>query len=166
MRAPDCRRDADAGISLAELLVAMMVFSLLLTIVGGVFFSINRNFAMSRSLDTNTKSASNGMNEISRVLRAATENPVRGQALPDSAFRSVGTETLIVYAYVNLTSSSEQPIQVRFSVDGSRNLVEEIWPGIAQSGGYWTFPDPTSVAATTKRKSDEHPLAGLAKMWG
>lgn len=145
------RRDPEAGISLAEVLVAMLVFGILLTVVGGVFVSTNRNFAMTRSLDTNTKSASNGMNEMSRVLRAATENPVRGQALPDSAFRSVGAETLTVYAYINLSSSSEQPIQVRFSVDTNRNLVEEVWPGVAQTGGYWTFPDPTSVPATTKR---------------
>ncbi|KQR53789.1 hypothetical protein ASF88_02755 [Leifsonia sp. Leaf336] len=141
----------DAGITLAEVLVAMMIFGIMLTIVGAVFVSTNRNFAISRSLDTNTKSASNGMNEVSRVLRAATENPVRGQALNDPAFQSIGPETLTVYAYVNLSSSAEQPIQVRFSVDASRNLVEEVWPGTAQTGGYWTFPNPTSVAATTKR---------------
>ena len=76
----------DAGVSLAELLVAMMVFAILIAITGGFMVSASRASSQTKSIDSATRVATNGMTAVTRTLRAATENPVKGQTLPDAAF--------------------------------------------------------------------------------
>jgi prepilin-type N-terminal cleavage/methylation domain-containing protein len=130
----------DDGITLSELLVAMMVFGVLSTIVIGLFAGTLRATDASKSLATNTAMASNGMNEVARVIRAGTSNPVTGQTLNDPAFPIAGNEELIIYAYVNLTSSEQTPVMIRYSVDSKRRLVETTWAAKKLAGNKWSFP--------------------------
>jgi prepilin-type N-terminal cleavage/methylation domain-containing protein len=135
-----CRRTSDErGLTLVELLIAMLLLGFALTMIVGFFSSANRAFIQSNAVGGNTRAASNGMNEVSRILRAATQNPVQGQVLSSPAFVAAGTESVTVYAYVNLDSATEQPVKVQFSLDAGRNLIETKWAGYVISPGYWGF---------------------------
>jgi prepilin-type N-terminal cleavage/methylation domain-containing protein len=162
-------RAGERGLTLVELLIAMLLLGLVLFMVVGFFSSANRAFTQSNAVGGNTKAASNGMNEISRILRAATQNPVQGQALSSPAFVPLGTagqivtgnETVTVYAYVNLDSATEQPVKVQFSLDSNRNLIETKWAGYVISPGYWGFqstPVSTRIfAATVVNRTGSNP---------
>lgn len=150
----------DDGITLAELLVAMMVFGIISTLVMGLYVSTVRATHVATSVATNTAMASNGMNEVARVIRAGTSNPVVGQPIADPAFPVAGNEDLVIYAYVNLMTAEQTPVMVRYSVDSQRRLVETTWAAQKLAGNKWKFPtvsgSPTTgisvgVPATSKR---------------
>lgn len=143
-------RTADSGMSLVELLVAMMLFALIMTIVTSLFVSATRTLAQAKAVTENTKMASNGMNESARVIRAGTENPVSGKALNDPAFVSALNEQVIIYAYVNLDTAAESPVMIRLSVNSNRQLVESRWPATALSNGNWSFPLVTTTPAAQR----------------
>lgn len=130
----------ESGITLAELIVAMMVFGVLSTLVIGLFVSTVRGTHIASAVSTNTAMASNGMNEVARVIRAGTTNPVSGQALDDPAFPIAGNEDLVIYAYVNLMSSEQTPVMIRYNIDSERRLVETTWAAQKLTGNKWKFP--------------------------
>ncbi|MFJ8896144.1 type II secretion system protein J [Leifsonia sp. NPDC102414] len=137
----------DSGFTIAEFLIAIAIFGLVLAAVAGFFMTATKSFSLNQSVGGNAKTASNGMNEVSRILRAATENPVSGQSLNDPAFSSATGESVTVYAYVNLASSAELPVKVTFSLDANRNLIETKYNAYALSPGYWGF---STVASSTR----------------
>jgi prepilin-type N-terminal cleavage/methylation domain-containing protein len=139
-------RDAsdERGLSLSELLVAMMLLSLLMVMVVGFFATGSKAFNSNKAVDANTKSASNAMNEISRTLRAASENPL-GNNVVASTFVSATSTSVVFYAYVNLDSATETPVQIRFAIDSNNNLVETEWAATSSSSGLWTFPATTAA---------------------
>lgn len=146
------RPRTDDGITMAELLVAMLVFGILSTLVVGFFASTVRTMSQVQALSTNTSQASNGMNESARIIRAGTDNPVKPTAAnpapkPQPAFLQAKKESLVMYAYVNLapvaaTDELFRPIMVKLSLDSKRRLIEQRWSATAAGDGYWTFPDP------------------------
>jgi hypothetical protein len=102
-------------------------------------------------LNKNTEQASNGMNETARQIRAATSNPVLNMP-NDAAVVQAATDSVTIYAYVNLQSVSvQQPQMVRLRVDPTtRSYKEDIWPATQNAGGYWIFPSPSSTPASTR----------------
>lgn len=148
------KRTEESGISLTELIVAMLIFGIASTMVIGFFISTTKTMSLAQSLTTNTKQASNAMNQTARLIRAGTENPVKGET-NDPAFLFASTETLTMYAYINLQSSEQKPIAVQLSLNTKRQLIEKQWP--AKPGdvaGYWTFdvggpPASTRILATS-----------------
>jgi type II secretory pathway pseudopilin PulG len=142
---------SERGIGLTELIVSMALLGIVSLIVMGLYASTMRTVTQARSLSNNTREASNGMNEVSRVIRAATENPVSGQTLNDPAFVSTVAapmtgESVTLYAYVNLTSSTQQPVKIRLSLDANRRLVETQWASIVLSPGFFGFSTTPSSA--------------------
>jgi prepilin-type N-terminal cleavage/methylation domain-containing protein len=150
-------RGTDRGMSLVELLVSIMITGVLGVVVTSLYVSTVTTTAEVSSVTLNTRQAANGMNEIARVIRAATENPVQGQPLSDAAFVStvaapLGAESLTVYAYVNLSSAAEVPVKIRFDLDDERRLVETQWASTPLTGGYFSFqstPLSTRILAST-----------------
>jgi type II secretory pathway pseudopilin PulG len=140
----------DGGITLVELLVSMTLLGIVITVVFGLYLSTMRTSDATKNLSNNTKSASNGMNEVARVIRAATDNPVAGNQLNDPAFVAITAESVVVYAYINLDSSAQTPVMIRLSLDANRRLIESRWPSTALSDGNWTFPLPTTTPASTR----------------
>jgi type II secretory pathway pseudopilin PulG len=145
------REARESGITLAELMVTMVILSVIMVLVVGFFFSANRAFTLNRTVDGNTRSASNAMNEASRMLRAATANPV-SSTVTNPAFVSATSTSVVFYAYINLSASTELPVEVRFTINPTTNaLLEAQWPATAQAGGLWSFPNPTSATPTFTR---------------
>jgi type II secretory pathway pseudopilin PulG len=142
----------DAGISLVELLISMLLLGVVMTMVSGLYMSASSTLRQAQALTGNTRQASNAMNEVSRVIRAATENPVSGQPLNDPALEQATPEALTLYAYVNLGMSTQQPLKIQLALDANRRLVETRWASTVSSGGYFTFsstPFSTRIIAET-----------------
>ncbi len=147
------RRDLatrDDGFSLVELLVSITLLALIVSMVAGLYVSSMKTIGFAKSLTQNSKFAANAMNEISRVIRAGTANPVAGVSLSDPAFVSATNEELTIYAYVNLNSAAEQPVMIQLRLNSLRQLIENRWPATAISTG-WTFPDPASTPPSSTR---------------
>lgn len=138
--------EQERGISLVELVVAMMIFSILLAMTVAFFTSASRATSVDKSIDSTTRSASTGVDEMARMLRGATTNNVLGQQAPDPAFIQAftGDNVIRFYSQSNASSTAAQPVMVQFSVVGT-NLVEQIWQPTV-SGIYYTFPgNPTTT---------------------
>jgi type II secretory pathway pseudopilin PulG len=153
------RRD-ESGISLIEWIVAMFVFGIVITLIANLYVGTTRAMDNAQNTNQNTRSASNAMNETARMLRAGTDNPVQatGFGTPppnDPAFVYARNESVLFYAFVNLTGTAQQPIQVRLRVDqASRQLVEDIWPATNIGNGYWSFPAETTTPQRTRILAD------------
>jgi Tfp pilus assembly protein PilW len=120
---------------MSELLVAMSLFTVLLVIVGGTFVSITRATTFAAARDQNTRSAQNGMNELSRKLRGAADNPV-ANAADSPAFTAASPDALTVSTLV-ATGRDAVPQLASFSVTGG-TLVESTTAGRAV-GTYFVF---------------------------
>lgn len=140
----DARRDA--GLSLAELIVAMMVFGIIVAVVTTTFISLTKATAQARGVDANTRVASNVMNEVSRVVRAARTIPTPG-GTEATSFSLATTESLTLTTAVNGADSlTTVPRKVTFGVAADRSLVETTVVGTPLQTDYWQF-----VSTPTKR---------------
>ena len=153
---PGLRRD-ESGISLIELLVAMVLTTIVMLIAVGLFSQIMNVSQSAGSLNTNTRQAANGMNEMARIIRAGTNNPVKNQLTPSPAFVAASAESLTIYTYVNQSSSDQTPKMVRFRVVRSgtgsaatATLVEDTWAATATTDKYWTFPAASTTPASSR----------------
>lgn len=155
-------RTPEDGLSLVELLVAIMVFLVLITMITGLLISVTRATSASRLIDGDTRSVSNAMNEMSRMVRAATENPLLnppdGVYPNDAAIQAANVRSVTLYAYVNLASSDSTPVKVMFSVNAANQLIETKWAGTTLVNGHWTF----STTALSTRILTSNVVAGPA----
>ena len=140
----------ESGFTLMELLIAMLLFGVVIAVASNLYVSTTRSLNVAQNVNQNTRQASNVINESARMIRAATPNPVSGQATSAPAFVSATNESVLLYAYVNLTGSTQQPIMVQLSLNARRQIVETIWPSTALAGGYWQFPATTTTPTVTR----------------
>jgi Tfp pilus assembly protein PilW len=148
-------RRGDAGISLVELLVAMMLLGLIMAMVTGLFISVSKTVALGQAINDSSRVASNAANELSRVIRVGTTLSVSGTTIASPAFLSAGRESVTFYSNVdvNMATSvavrSAQPTMVRFDLNSNRQLVESRWTATA-AGRFWTFPATTTTPNSTR----------------
>ncbi|MGU3410788.1 PilW family protein [Microbacterium sp. M1A1_1b] len=136
-------RREDDGISLAELIVAMSLSVLVLTVAGSFLISSQKASKVAGSVSANTRVAATAMNEIGRNLRAATDNPVPTGDDSQYAFQYASATSVRFFAYVNLDSSLSQAVEVQVALDPVRKVVTETkWAGTAVAGNssYFAFP--------------------------
>lgn len=144
---------ADAGISLTELIVAMMIFGIVLTVVGSMFATMTKATTYANATDQNVRNASNGMNAMSRMLRSAQNLP-QVNTTDRPAFSDARAETVTLVTAVNLdpaTTDDTTPLEVTFAVDAKRNLRETTRTGVHPTAGspYWVFNSTSPVTART-----------------
>ncbi|WP_420897956.1 PilW family protein [Cryobacterium frigoriphilum] len=133
-------RTNEQGLSLVELLVSMLLLGIVTAMVTGLYVSAMRTVTHAQMLSANTRSVSNGMNEMARVVRGATENPVLGLALNAPALEDARDESVTFYSYVNLgTAVAVQPVKIRLSLDASRRLVETQFAAVPLTSGFFGF---------------------------
>lgn len=134
-----------------ELLVAMFVTTIILVAVGGFVTAAIKGSAVNVTSDLNARQASTAMTSMTRYLHVATTLPKDGQVLPDPAFVAASTTDITFYSYVNLASTDEQPVKVRFSVDPTtKALVQTLTPSTFNATtGYYSFPTGAATTSTT-----------------
>lgn len=144
----------DAGLTLIELLLAMMLTSLIAVMAMSLFMTSNNSVKISQSVDGGTRQASNGMNEVARMIRAATPDPVAsplpGAPVATPAIVSASANSITFYAFVNLAASSESPVMVTYTVNNKGQLLETLCPAtttVAGLNGHWDFVTGASCKA-------------------
>lgn len=154
----------ERGITLAELIVAMSLSLIVLTIAGSFLVASQKASVTATSVSQNTRSASVAMNEVGRVLRAATDNPVPTGDDSQYAFQYASATSVRFFAYVNLDSTLSQPVQVQLTLDPvTGRLTETKWNGVAVSGNSSYYSFPLAVGATlTATASSRRTLASSA----
>lgn len=144
--------DGERGLSLAELIVGVTVTLVLLGMVVSFFMIGSKTIASTRTTSLDSGVASNLMNEISRVIRVGSDNPIVGTAQPQPAFLAASNESLTMYSFVDASTAAVNPVIVQFSLDGTRSVVEKRWAATSTAGGYFVFPDYTSSAPSSTRR--------------
>lgn len=144
------RRSGDAGVSLPELLVTMMLLGLFSALVLGLVTSVTRTFTRERAATDSSMIASNGMNELTRMVRAGTSLLVTG-GTQAPVFIDAGPRTATLYSYIDTNSKNPRPVKVQFRVDDQGRLLESRWLATSTAEP-WTFkanPDSTRTVATS-----------------
>jgi type II secretory pathway pseudopilin PulG len=126
------------GLSLVELIVTIMVTSLVMAIVGSVFVNVARVTVNSNATTTRSGIAANVMDEISKVLRTAADNPIAGTSVPDPAVVAGTPTAMTIYSFVDANPAGPAPTKVGFRIDAQNNLIEDRWTA-STSAGYWVF---------------------------
>ena len=148
------REGDDAGFTLVELIVAVVILGLVLTMVGGFFITTTRIVAMTRTTSESTGTASNVLDEVSRVIRSGTDNPVLAQPLAAPAFLTATTESLTIYSYVDSyvsgSSTELRPQIVQVSLTTDRRVREKRWVPSSSASGYFVFPALTTTPASSR----------------
>lgn len=138
------RRD-EAGVTLVELIVAMSMGLVILAVAGSFFVSAQRTAVQAKTIGGNTRLASNAMNESTRMLQSATQNPVPTGSDPLDAFQYASASSVRFFTFVNTASSDSKTQQVQLTVDPTtRTLTETTW-----SGSGWTAKAPYSTFTTS-----------------
>ena len=123
----------DAGFTLTELLVSMVLLLIVSGLVVTSVVAVGRALVKDQAAGANLDIARVGMNRMTNSIRAGMEiQQLSGPNLP--AFAAIAPESVTIYA-----SLGAIPTQVTYSVDSQRRLIETKVSGTAGSGPYWTF---------------------------
>jgi prepilin-type N-terminal cleavage/methylation domain-containing protein len=144
------RPRGEVGVTLPELLVTMMLIGLFSALVLGLVVSVTRTFTRERAATDSASIASNGMNELTRMVRAGTGLLVTG---PTQApvFIEAAPRTATLYSYIDTQSATPKPLKVQFSVDGQGRLIERRWSATTtkEPWAFATTPTSTRTVATS-----------------
>jgi len=128
----------DAGVTLVELIVAMMILGIVLAVSSATFVSLANATSTARAVDEGTRQTSTGMNALAQGIRSARDVPVASS--PDApAFRAATGERLQLSTAVNFADTRAKPVLVTYSLDSSRRLREDRLEA-QTSGTFWVFP--------------------------
>jgi prepilin-type N-terminal cleavage/methylation domain-containing protein len=118
-------RRGDEGMSLVELLVAMVVFSSLMAVVTATAI-----MTMQSSRNTDARNQDLGrirltLENMSKMLRTAAQPPVPAGVTPPNAFISANARDVSFYGY---NQPGAAPSIIRYYVNATNQLVEEVTP--------------------------------------
>ncbi|MCL2091421.1 MAG: hypothetical protein FWH11_09430 [Micrococcales bacterium] len=140
----------DAGVTLAETLVVMMLMGVVGALVLSFALLVQSKVSSSQVMNENTNQASAATNEITRLLRGAVTLKVRAQ--PDSpAFVEADATSMTFYTVVDTDPMTTPPMLVRLEVTATGDLVEKRWlVNPTSSDPFWTFPATTQTPSSSR----------------
>ena len=145
------RRDDDAGITLAELLITMFLSSLVLGLVATFFVQIARATTSANQSRQGSSIAANIANELSDTIRPATSLVVSGATKPDPAVVIGLPSKVTLYTFADNVATNVQPIRVQFEVTAANRLLESRWVATKNATtGLWVFPAMTATPSSTR----------------
>lgn len=137
----------DQGLSLVELLVAMGVLSIVMVVVTNLFITVSTATQSANAARSAMGQASNAMDELTRVIRMGTPNPVAGNSAPDPAIMAGTAGGLTVISYVDSNELTPKPTKVEFSL--TAGVLQEKRTAVASGSlAVFTGPETTRVVAT------------------
>jgi Tfp pilus assembly protein PilW len=139
----------ERGISLVELIVAIALTAIISTLLVTIVVTVSRSFTREAHASTNSDSASVGMHELSRVIRAAAEVSLSGSpagTAPADAVISAGANQITLYSFVD-AAAAPAPFIVQFSVvaDGTLSESRRIGSAVVPTGGVAAASTSTTV---------------------
>jgi hypothetical protein len=151
------RRDREAGVSITEMIVTMALLSVATTLMLVLVVTVSRAFTHERTATDNAMVASNGMNELTRVIRSGTSLQLTGVDPLQPPFVVAGKNSIELYAYIDTGATNPRPIKVRFDVDGQGRVRETRWQA-ANTKSPWTFsttPSSRTIARSVPAGSPQ-----------
>lgn len=146
------RGRGDDGMTLIELVVAMGIFGILLTLVVSMFVSSSRSFSDQSGALDNSRMASTSMNEVTRIIRAGTEIPRPNSADNRPVFTHAGAEKIDMHSFIDAGNSVDPaPVRVELQRNANNELVETRWEGYHDVPAYWEFRSTSNYARTIAR---------------
>lgn len=141
----------EAGVTLSELIVTMALMTMLLAMIMTIFITFTTTFSEERSATSNTSAATVAMNELTRVIRSGTENPVSsGPNQP--VFSQASPERVVLQAYLDTNAANPEPVKVQFQITTNRTLVETRWTARSLAQGKFDFPGAAASERTVVRQ--------------
>lgn len=138
--------------TLIELVVAMSVFGILLTLVVAMFVDSVRSFSDQSGALDNSRMASTSMNEVTRIIRAGTEIPKKDNPVNDPVFTYAGAEKIKMHSFIDAGSPTDPaPVLVEFARNSANELVETRWNAYHVYTTYWAFETTSTYARTIAR---------------
>jgi prepilin-type N-terminal cleavage/methylation domain-containing protein len=159
---PDDLRESDSGFTLVELMVAMGVFAILMTIVGAAMLTgfVGVHDVMARS-ETGASARIAG-EWTSKLLRYA--DLPEGQA---AAITEASATSITFYTYSGTGAKHDVPYRARiYSVinpDATRSLMSQVWTPTAITGGWTWTGTPVTRSMLTLPSTALGPL--LVEVW-
>jgi Flp pilus assembly pilin Flp len=150
-RLQNAARD-EHGVTLVELIVASGLLAMMLVVVVTFFSAFTRTLNVDIGSTTSMTTAAIGMNEVTRVVRSGTEIPVQGQSLNLPVFIQAGNEHVLMYAFLDTSSTDPAPIKVDFAINAGRELVETRWDSYVINTSYWAFLPTAASERVIARK--------------
>jgi hypothetical protein len=147
-----CAARDDRGVTLVELIVSTGLLAMMLVVVVTFFSAFTRTLNVDVGSTTSMTTAAIGMNEVTRVVRSGTEIPVQGQSLNLPVFIEAGNEHVLMYAFLDTSSTDPAPIKVNFAINGGRELVETRWNSYVINTSYWAFSNTVASERVVARK--------------
>jgi len=145
-------RHEQRAVTLSELIVTVALMGMLLAMVMTIFVTFTKTFSEERSASANTSAATIAMNELTRVIRAGTENPVASATLNEPVFSVASAENVVLQAYLDTDALDPEPVRVQFQITTDRTLVETRWDARALSSGYFSFYNTPASERTVVRQ--------------
>jgi Tfp pilus assembly protein PilW len=148
LRAATAAGRRESGLSLAEMLIAMMMASVVLLTLGSLFISSFRENRTVIGKTTSTADARIAMEAMTRELRVAAVPP--GQA---TAITSATATAVTFYASIGTTTATTdpQPQLVTLRIDNTNHcLWREITPATVV-GTVWSWPAANKAAGCVAR---------------
>ena len=133
---------SDAGLSLVELLVAMLITSIVMVMVSAMFINVARITSTSNATTQRSSIGANVMDQVSKVIRTATNNAVATSIEPEPAIVAGTATTLTLYTFVDAAPALPAPTKVGYRFENGY-LVEDRWTA-SDSNGYWVFSGTAS----------------------
>ncbi|TPW71716.1 type II secretion system protein J [Schumannella sp. 10F1B-5-1] len=140
----------DAGITLVEMIVAMSLTALVLSLVGTMLVQVGKVTTITNDRSRSTAEAQNILDAMSTDIRAGVNipgnSPVTWAVRPGSEATISGEKLrLITYSDVARPNPIGMPLQVAYSLE-SGTIVRNVWNLPASSSSY-----PLATAPSSKR---------------
>lgn len=153
---------SDGGFTLVELMVAMGVFGILMTIVGSAMLS---GFVGVHDIMARTESGASA-----RIAGEWTSKLLRYMDLPEgqtAAITEASSTSITFYTYSGTGAKHDVPYRARiYSVvnpDGTRSLMSQVWTPAAITGGWTWTGTPVTRTLLTLPSTALGPL--LVEVW-
>jgi hypothetical protein len=155
------RRD-ESGVTLVELLVAVVFGGIIIAITLSFFTAVMRNSKQSVDTRMSTADAGNVSNVISTSIRSSVGYAKNGlDTLQTPVLPGSGGQAIVLvsytdaYADLDASTTNAPPYLIRYSVDSQRRMLEERWKLSYDSAGFLQLPflpDGKTLPATDLKR--------------
>ncbi len=109
------------GVTMAETMVTVLILAILGTALVSTVVVEAKAMVREQTKGTSLDIARVGMNRMGKAVRAGTQL-INSDGTTDAAFASIAPESVTMYV-----SFGPTPTKMSFSVNGNRELVEQVW---------------------------------------
>ncbi|GEK80999.1 PulJ/GspJ family protein [Agrococcus baldri] len=143
-------RERERGMTLIELLVAISLLAVAMTLLTSMVVSASRTFTQQETQQDSTNRAAIAMRSVTQVIRGGTELELSSTWQPAPVFSTARPDSLTMNTYVGVDSTDEGPTRVTLTVDAARGELVETRFASSRAGGVWVYsttPSRTRVLA-------------------